>query len=377
MRYVLTGMSALLAGALLSGQPACAADPGWYAGVNGGQSEATIDNDRISDELRGDGLSIRSIHDDDRDAGFKLFGGYQFNRYFAVEGGYFDLGKFGFKADTLPPGTLSGDTRLRGLNLDAVGTVPLIYDLSAFARIGVNVTQASDSFSGGGAVDVTNPSPSRRATNFKVGAGLEYPLTRAIGLRFEVERYRVDDGIGNKGDIDLVSFGLLYRFGSSGPAPERVAEIPAPTPPPAPEIAPAAPSPVAIVPSSPKTSVLSADALFDFDGANVKPAGQASLDRFAASLKGTSYSLITISGYTDRLGPAGYNQRLSARRADAVKAYLEKSAGIPPERMVARGMDGSNPVTSADQCQGTRPTKSLIDCLQPDRRVQIEVSVTQ
>lgn len=371
----LVGMSGLFGCALLSAQLARAAEPGWYAGVNGGQSAATIDNDRISGELFGDGLTTTSIQDNDRDAAFKLFGGYQFNRYFAVEGGFFDLGKFGFKAETLPLGTLTGDTRLRGLNLDAVGTLPLPYDLSAFGRVGVNVTQASDSFGGSGAVIVTNPSPSRRSTNFKVGAGLEYSLTRALGLRLEVERYRVDDGIGNKGDIDMVSVGLVYRFGSSGPAPERVVETAAPPPPPPPMIAAPAPPPV-IAPPAPRRYVLSADSLFDFAGFEVKPAGQQALDRFAAGLKGANYSLISITGYTDRLGPAEYNQRLSARRADAVKAYLVHSAGIPPDRMTARGLDGSDPVTAPGQCKGTQPTKQLIECLQPDRRVQLEVSVT-
>jgi len=355
--------------------PAYAQQPGWYAGVNGGQSEATIDNQRISSGLLGDGLTTASINDNDRDAGYKLYGGYQFNNYFAIEGGYFDLGKFGFTADTRPLGTLNGTTRLRGLNVDAVGTLPLIYQLSAFGRVGANVSQASDSFNGSGAVYVTNPHPSQHSTNLKVGAGLEYAFTRALGLRLEVERYRIEDGVGNKGDIDLVSVGLVYRFGADARVPDAVvvADVPPPPPPyvPPPPPPPAAPPPVRM------KSVLSADSLFDFGAATVKPAGQQALNQFLGGLKGANYDVITVSGYTDRLGPKGYNQGLSERRANAVKNYLVTTGGIPAERIVARGMDGSNPVTRPDQCEGSRATQQLIACLQPDRRVELEVSVSK
>ena len=121
---------------------------------------------------------------------------------------------------------------------------------------------------------------------------------------------------------------------------------------------------------------LSADALFDFDRATIKPSGNEALDRLAAELKGMRYDNVTVTGHTDRLGRHDYNLRLSASRAEAVKAALVK-AGIPADRIAARGVDGADPVTSPDQCKGSRPTRALIACLQSDRRVDVEVSATK
>ena len=212
------------------------ADAGWYGGANVGQSRATIDNARITSGLLGAGLATTSISDRDRSTGFKLYGGYQFNRNFALEGGYFDLGRFGFTANTAPPGTLNGNIRLNGVNLDAVGTLPLTDRLSALGRVGVNYAYAKDSFSGTGAVGVSNPNPSKRAANLKVGLGLQYALTDALSARAEIERYRVNDAVGNRGHVDLLSLGLIYRFGGKTPAPAPRAAVYEPVVAAAPEV---------------------------------------------------------------------------------------------------------------------------------------------
>lgn len=187
-------------------------DMGWYGGFNVGQSSAKIDDARITSKLLGSGFATSSITNDDTDTGYKLFGGYKFNRNFALEGGYFDLGRFGFNATTVPAGTLNGSIKLRGVNLDAIGILPITERFSAFGRIGVNHAEARDSFSGTGAVTVTNPSPSERETNVKFGAGLQYDFNQSVGMRLEAERYRINDAVGNKGDVDLLSVGLVYRF---------------------------------------------------------------------------------------------------------------------------------------------------------------------
>ena len=214
-----SGTLGLVALAAIVSPFAVADDAGWYGGANIGQSRATIDDERITSGLRAGGLTTTSISDRDRSTGFKLYGGYQFNRNFALEGGYFDLGKFGFTATTVPAGTLDGNIKLRGLNLDMVGTLPLTEKFSAFGRAGLNYAQARNSFSGTGAVGVTNPNPSKRDTNYKFGLGLQYAFTDALAMRAELERYRINDAVGNKGDIDLFSVGLVYRFGGKTPAP--------------------------------------------------------------------------------------------------------------------------------------------------------------
>jgi OOP family OmpA-OmpF porin len=122
---------------------------------------------------------------------------------------------------------------------------------------------------------------------------------------------------------------------------------------------------------------LSADSLFDFDKAVMKPSGKQALDTFAADLKGTNFDVITVTGHSDRIGTHEYNQELSMRRAESVKAYLAETAGIPASKIVASGKDGSDPVTKPDDCKGQKATKALIACLQPDRRVEVEVSGTR
>lgn len=346
---------------------------GWYGGANAGQSRARIDDPRISRSLQENGFAS-SITDDDRDTGYKIFGGYQFNRNLALEGGYFDLGKFGYTARTTPSGTLNGSSRIRGLNLDLVGTLPITDKFSAFARVGLNYADARDAFSGSGAVRVLNPSPSKREANYKFGVGAQYAFTDALAMRVEAERYRINDAVGNRGDVDLVSLGLIYRFGSNSAAPVSHAAAPE-------YIVAAAPTAMIVAPppppSAPAKVTLSADTLFDFDRAEVKAAGKLALDRFVAELGGTRHGVISVTGHTDRLGPQAYNLKLSSSRAEAVKRYLVQSAGIAPDTISARGAEGTEPVTKAGACNGEKATKQLITCLQPDRRVEIEVSGTR
>ena len=367
--------------AVLASSSALADDTGWYAGANLGQSRAKIDDAGITSDLLGRGFSSVSIVDDDRSAGYKIFGGYQLNKNFAIEGGYFSLGNFGYTATTIPAGTLNGNIKLRGLNLDLVGILPITEKFSAFGRIGANHTQARDTFRGTGAVQVLNPNPSKRDTNLKLGLGVQYALTESLALRAEVERYRINDAIGNKGDIDLVSVGLLYRFGAKAPAP--VARVAAPLPvavvvAPQPVIvAPPAPAPPPPAPRAPLKVTFAADSLFDFDQSRVRPAGTQQLDKFAADLRGVAYDVITVTGHTDRLGSHAYNMKLSTRRAEAVSAYLVTSAGIPASKIVTQGVNGAEPVTAPGDCAGKKATPKLIACLQPDRRVEIEVTGTR
>ena len=380
-----SGTLGLMALAAFASTLAMAENAGWYGGLNFGQSRAKIDDPRIISGLLGGGFLTTSISDDDRKTGYKLFGGYQFNNNFAVEGGYSDLGKFGFTANTVPLGSLVGNIKIKGVNLDLVGILPISEKLSAFGRVGVNRAEARDTFTGTGLVRVLNPNPIKRDTNAKVGLGLQYAFTDSFGLRGEVERYRINDAVGNKGDIDLVSLGLVFRFGGNRPTPTYVARAtePAPAPPRATAPEPVAAAPVAqpaVTPPPPVRPVrvtFSADALFDFDKASVKAEGKQHLDKFASDLRGTSFDVITVTGHTDRIGSDAYNMALSTRRAEAVKTYLVSPAGIPAAKITARGAGESKPVTNPADCKGTRKTKALIACLQPDRRVDVEVVGTK
>jgi OOP family OmpA-OmpF porin len=370
------GKLSLLTLAFMAAPFAMAQDTGWYAGANIGQSLATIDNDRISSGLLGSGLTVTSIADDDRDRGYKLFGGYQLNKYLAVEAGYFDLGQFSFLANTVPIGTLSGNIQVRGVNLDAVGMLPITDKFSAFARLGVTHAHTKGSFAGTGAVNVLDPSPRASDNNLKVGLGVQYAFTDALSLRAEIERYRINDSVGHKGDIDMASVGLVYRFGGKTPTPVAQTYAPAPV------IVAQAPAPVYVAPPAPlpppapmpqKVS-FSADSLFDFDSAALKPNGRGELDKLITDLRGVDFDVINVTGHTDRIGRQAYNLKLSTQRAEAVGSYLVSAAGIPAGKISTKGVNGADPVTKPGECVGTKVTPALIACLQPDRRVDVEVT---
>jgi OOP family OmpA-OmpF porin len=375
---VMAPILAVTAVTLSASAPAAAQDAGWYVGANLGQSAAKIDDRRIIDGLLDEGVEITAIKNNDRHFGYKVFGGYEFNKYFALEGGYFNLGKFGFTANTIPAAGLTGDIKLQGVNIDAVAMLPFTAQFSAFGRVGYHYDYAKDNFVGYGAIIVQDPERSRHSGDYKFGGGLQYLVTDSVGLRVEAERYRVNDAVGNKGDIDLYSVGVVYRFGRAAPV------MPPPPPPAAPKsiIAPPPPEPAPTPPPPPppparRKVTFSADSLFAFGKDTVNAAGRADLDRFAAELKGTQFQVITITGYTDRLGSQDYNLKLSTRRAERVKSYLVESAGIPADKVTTQGGDGSDPVTKPEDCIGERRTPKLIECLQPDRRVDVEVVGTK
>lgn len=154
------------------------------------------------------------------------------------------------------------------------------------------------------------------------------------------------------------------------PEPKPVVK-PAPKPKPKPKPAPKK-APVKLLPQK---IHFSGDALFDFDKAVLKPEGKAMLDDLARILQGAKYEVILAIGHTDRIGTAAYNQKLSVRRAEAVKKYLV-GKGIESNRIYAEGKGKTQPVTKPEDCRGKRG-KALIACYQPDRRVDVEVTGTK
>jgi OOP family OmpA-OmpF porin len=387
------GTLGLVGCAVFASPFAIADNSGWYIGGNIGQSRAKIDDALITANLLGASLTTNSITDDNRDPAYKIFGGYQLNKNLAFEAGLFNLGQFGFTANTTPPGTLSGNIKLRGLSLDTVGILPLTEKFSVFGRLGLNYAQAKDSFTSTGAVPTpVNPSPSKSAINYKAGLGLQYDLSKSFGLRLEAERYRINDAVGSQGDINLYSLGMVYRFGNKTPKPTTYVEPVASAPVACTQVACAqvACSPVACTPQPavvvmspplPRKVVFSADSsadsLFDFGKTVINPIGQRALDKFAVELKGAEYSIISVTGHTDRIGSHASNLKLSERRAEAVKKYLVESAGVPASKITARGVNGSENITKPSECIGKFATKKLIACLAPDRRVEVEVTGTR
>ena len=180
-------------------------------------------------------------------------------------------------------------------------------------------------------------------------------------------------------------FGLCWRDGYWTPAAAAADKagcdcdkdlLPAETCAPKAAAAPAAAAPAAagVKPAGEKITV-AADALFDFNKADLRPEGKAKLDKLANDIKGIKLEVILAVGHADRLGDDAYNQKLSEKRAASVKSYLV-SKGVDANRVYAEGKGEKQPVTKPDQCKGPK-SKKVVDCLQPDRRVDIEVIGTK
>ena len=354
MKLVRTVGALGLAGlASLNAPVAAAADSGWYGGLNIGLSKADIDDERIASQLRssGVGLVMTSIDKDEDAVGFKLLGGYKFNRNFAVEGGYFHLGEFTYTAQTLPTGSQSGSAKFEGLNLDAVGILPFTEKLSAFGRVGLTYVWTKDKFSGTGAVAVLNaagvnsvgdPNPEEKEASYKYGLGLQYDFTPSLGLRGEWERYRVNDAVGNKGDIDMYSIGLVYIFGVEKPAPKAAA-----VPPPAyvAPVAAAAPAPVLVIVPIARTqqycSIL--DIQFEINQNTVQREAEEKIEKVAIFMRKYPNTTAVIEGHTDEVGTSADNMRLSQTRAESVVGYLVKR-GIARSRLQAVGYGETRPI---------------------------------
>lgn len=185
--------------------------------------------------------------------------------------------------------------------------------------------------------------------------------------------------IDQRGEVVKSGFGLCWRTGYWTPAlaiaecdPDLVAK---------PMAAKAAPQQMAAVAPAPAPKpaaqrvTLNADMLFDFDKAVLRPAGIAALDEFVAKSRDISPEVIMAVGHADRFGSDAYNQNLSERRAAAVKAHL-LGKGIDANRIKTEGRGETQPVTKAGDCLGAKSAK-VIACLQPDRRVVVEVVGTR
>ena len=148
--------------------------------------------------------------------------------------------------------------------------------------------------------------------------------------------------------------------------------IPKPPPPPAPVVVPPAPAPApAPVPVAPPKVVsekvtYAADAFFDFDKATLKPEGKAKLDELAAKIKDFTLEVVIAVGHTDSVGSDAYNQKLSLRRAESVKAYLV-SKGIEANRVYTEGKGKKQPLADNKTADGRAK----------NRRVEIEVVGTR
>jgi OOP family OmpA-OmpF porin len=187
--------------------------------------------------------------------------------------------------------------------------------------------------------------------------------------------------VASDGRPVLNGFGSCLRTGAWSLATaaepcDQIAQVSVPVPVVMYEQKPAPPPPpVAVVQPEPPRMViqkltLSTDVLFEFDKAELKDAGKQKLDELADQVKGAKVDEIVVVGHADRIGSENYNEKLSQARAQSVKDYLAER-GAQTNVITAQGKGESAPLTG-DQCK-KMAGKKLIECLQPDRRVEIEV----
>jgi OmpA-OmpF porin, OOP family len=355
----------------------------YYVGIAGGEARSQFDEQRlVSSQLSPGVIGSGITGHDTRDGAWRIFGGYQFNRYWALELGYVDLGRFSFTSSIYPTGSLNGELKARGDTLDLVGTMPITDNFSIIGRIGANYSRTQSAFNGTGNAALVNGNPSNRKTNMKAGAGLQYAFSPNFMVRAEGERYQLNDPMGGKGYINTAMISLVFPFNRERVAPMRTAEpvyvAPQPTPQPQPVMV-APPPTVVAAPSPPpvpskRRVTFSAETLFGFDKSTIRPEGMSALDTFIRDVQSTQYDVMTIEGHTDRLGTAAYNQKLSETRAATVKSYLVDTGRLEGSKIQIVGKSESMPVTKDGDCVGKSATKKLIACLQADRRVDVEVT---
>jgi OOP family OmpA-OmpF porin len=202
---------------------------------------------------------------------------------------------------------------------------------------------------------------------FNVGVGAKYWLTDDIALRVDVQDYMVTEIMQETYHNIGVTVGITFAFGGKAkPAPAPVAKYepipepkpePRPTPPPPPPPEPRVEEKVIILVSEPKVEekvmvaaaepkiiILAFDDVhFDFDKSTLKPEAQTILKRNIQLLKDNPNAKVRIAGYTSASGTEAYNQKLSERRANAVREYLIKEGIITPDRLTTIGYGETNP----------------------------------
>ena len=318
-----------LAIAAMGTSTAQAADD-WYTGIGAGWAYGHDLNDFGKDA--------------DKDAtALSLFGGYNFNDYYAAELGYLYTGKAGVDGV---------DFKTQGATLSGLARLPLGDIFSVFAEGGAYFNHVN----GNGNSD--------NGTAPLAGVGLTAKLSDLIDVQ---ARYRYMWNLGDEQktwetDMSVATLELVMHPNRTS----YVAPVAAPAPEPVPE-------PVVVD----KSFSLSSDVLFAFGKSTLKPEGVASLNTLyqqIVDVQPKDGSAVVV-GYTDRIGSDAYNLKLSEARARTVADFLV-GKGLPAGKVAIEGRGEANPVTGT-QCNSVKGKAQLISCLAPDRRVEVRVTGVQ
>lgn len=324
-------------------------DNTWYTGAKLGWSH--YENTGFTPVDRDTSVGSSTERDN---LGAGAYAGYQYNQYMGFELGYDWFGKMKYKgADN------SGDLKSMGVSLTTKLSYPVMEDLDVYTRLGGMVWRTDVKANQAGQdkykENDTGVSP-------VYALGVEYAITPNWATRLDyqwVSDLGDKDNLGVRPDNGMLSVGLAYRFNQEA----------APVVEPAPVVAPA---PVV----ENKRFTLRSDVLFNFNKSTLKPEGQQALNELYGELStiDPTQGRVLVVGFTDRIGSQNYNLPLSQKRAQSVVDYLV-SKGVPASAIAAEGRGKEDPVTG-NKCDDVKGRAALIECLAPDRRVEIEIQGT-
>lgn len=332
-------LSLSVAAALLAAAGTASAAVGntGYIGVQAGYVNADWDTPSAGD-----------IYQSNNTDGFApgIYAGYNFTPWFGLEGGYKHIN--GIKAQRV------GTTEYKDVNVHGP-------ELAVRFAFPLNETGADIFLRGGGMYAMGSGSDSKFAP--LVGVGVSVDLSPSLDVRVGYDRYfdvydNKEDTTGIGFDMDMAYIGLNYVWGRSAPAA-------------APAEAPKVEETVTNTVTN--TYTLDANTLFTFDSSKVSPEGKDAVAQVvtAANESKLADAQYVVTGHTDRIGRAAYNQKLSEQRAKAVADELV-ALGVPAQAIVSNGVGSSEPVTGTE-CDGLSRNE-LIKCLSPDRRVVVNVT---
>lgn len=293
-----------------------------------------------------DGIKAKDVVSfDDEGYGVKLFGEYNLYNWLGFGLGYNYIGdqNLRYSGEDENGNEVSGGSSLHFNIVETYARFAYTFDTKGsdvFFKIGP--TYSWGSWDG----------ESEKRFGGVAGVGVQYAFTPEFAVRagfdYFVNTAKFELDSKERLDESLLYLGFQYTFGGSQPA------------------APVAKKKV----KTTQTHTLDAGVLFPFDSSKLSAEGQSAVSTVVQSANQLEEAEFEVYGYTDRIGSDAYNNKLSQKRADAVTAELQNN-GVAAK--VSEGKGKANPVTG-NKCDGVKGRKALIDCLAPDRRVEVVVS---
>ncbi len=212
---------------LVSGAALAQADSGltgFNAGISFGGTRANLSEGDLNRALTAQNYVSPSSSVKNSDNTYRISGGYRFSPVFALEAHYTDLGKYSsdskaLLATNVGAGTLSGKYKASGFGIDALLSAPLAQSFSIYGRVGVMRAKTEADFSSSGSIFVTPQADSRLSTSanttaYSYGIGLQYDISKQIGIRAEGQRYnKLGNGrTGGELKLDVYSIGAVFSF---------------------------------------------------------------------------------------------------------------------------------------------------------------------